>query len=83
MKHIIEKIKSYFGLDIEEELEVREFAMSKDEQIKAWKQLCADQQELLSNKDLTIRNLTEEVYRLSRINECQADLLERKWGING
>lgn len=83
MKNILTKIKNYFGFENFEEDSSPNFTMAKDEQIHRWKQLAIDQQAQITAKDRTILVLSEEVARLNRVNECQADLLEGKWGING
>ena len=83
MKKNLTQIKNYFGFENFEEDSNPSFSMPKDEQIRRWKQVAVDQQAQITAKDRTILALSEEVARLNRVNECQADLLEGKWGLNG
>lgn len=75
MKKTIENLKKYFGLD-----EVQEDIAAIPDAAEKWKALALELNKELQKTRALYTKALDEVIRLERINECQAELLAERGG---
>ena len=73
MENIIKKIKTYLGLD-----EVQEDIAAIPDADEKWKALALELNKELQETRALYAKALDEVIRLERINECQAELLAER-----